>query len=96
MKQYYVYILASDRNGTLYVGVTNDLARRINEHKLGVDKSFTQKYSVHRLVYYEAFDNPAEAIRREKNLKAWKRAWKVRLVESINLHWEDLGHPLLQ
>lgn len=96
MKQYYVYILASGRNGTLYTGMTNNIARRIDEHRDKAVQSFTEKYSVHKLVYYEVFDSPEEAIRREKNIKAWKRAWKLRLVESTNVQWEDLSQSLLQ
>lgn len=95
MKQYFVYILASKRNGTLYVSVTNDLARRTDEHKDNAPQSFTQKYQVHSLVYYEAFDSPNDAIRREKNIKAWQRAWKIRLIESFNPNWSDLSATLL-
>jgi putative endonuclease len=95
MKQWFVYILASGRNGTLYIGVTNDLARRGDEHHSEGQKSFTQKYQVHQLVYYEAYDDPEEAIRREKNMKAWKRAWKIRAIEEVNPNWEDLADELL-
>ncbi|HSW36914.1 MAG TPA: GIY-YIG nuclease family protein [Candidatus Saccharimonadales bacterium] len=95
MKHWYVYILASQRNGTLYVGVTNDLARRGDEHKAKATKSFTQKHSVNTLVYFEAYDSPEEAISREKNLKAWQRAWKIRLIEEVNPGWKDLSKELL-
>jgi putative endonuclease len=95
MRQYYVYILASKRDGVLYIGVTNDLARRGSEHMAGETKSFTKKYWVKRLVYFEAFDSPEEAIRREKNLKAWERSWKVRLIEEVNPDWKDLSADLL-
>ena len=96
MKQWFVYIMASGRNGTLYIGVTNDLARRGSEPTTNaVHGSFTAKYDVHQMVYCEALDSPEDAIRREKNIKAWKRAWKVRLIESVNPQWEDLGTKLL-
>lgn len=95
MKQWFVYILASERNGTLYVGVTNDLARRIYEHRSDVVEGFTQKYQVHELVYYEPYDSPGEAIQREKNIKAWQRTWKIRLIESANPNWHDLSPTLL-
>lgn len=93
--QWYVYILASKRNGTLYIGMTNNIARRIDEHKTKVVKGFTQKYHVHRLIYYEVYDSPEEAIRREKNLKAWQRTWKLRIIEEINPDWNDLSTELL-
>ncbi|MGO8954031.1 MAG: GIY-YIG nuclease family protein [Rhodomicrobium sp.] len=86
----YVYILASKPRGTLYVGVTNDLVRRVYEHKAGIVEEFTKKYSVHRLVYYEAFDDIENAIGREKHIKKWNRAWKVGLIEEKNLNWDDL------
>ena len=89
--QYYVYILASKIRGTLYVGVTNDLQRRIYEHKKGVKKVFTQKYSINKLVYFECFQNINEAIYREKNLKKWKRNWKIKLIEDKNKKWLDLS-----
>ncbi len=95
MKQWYVYILASQRNGTLYIGVTNNLARRGDEHIEGATSSFTNKYRVHNLVYYDTFNDPEEAIRREKNMKAWKRAWKIRAIEEFNSEWNDLAVDLL-
>ncbi len=90
MPTYYVYILASRRNGTLYIGVTNDLVRRVYEHKEDLVPGFTSKYGVHQLVYYETFDNVQEAIEREKRLKKWKRQWKLALIEEANPLWKDL------
>jgi putative endonuclease len=95
MKQWFVYMLASRRNGTLYIGVTNDLARRIGEHKSKVQSGFTEKYDVNKLVYYEAYPTPDEAIRREKNMKAWQRTWKLRVIEELNPEWKDLSVDLL-
>jgi len=89
-RQYYVYILASKPKGTLYIGVTNSLAHRVWQHKRGLVEGFTKRYGVHRLVYYEVFARPGEAIQREKRLKKWNRAWKIRLIESTNPEWEDL------
>jgi putative endonuclease len=90
MKQYYVYILASRRNGTLYIGVTSDLPKRVYEHKQELIDGFTKKYGVHALVYYEAHDNIEEAITREKQIKKWERAWKLKLIEEMNPEWDDL------
>jgi putative endonuclease len=95
MKQWFVYILASARNGTLYIGITNNLARRVSEHQSGADEGFTNRYQVHGLVYYESFDSPEHAIQREKNMKAWQRAWKIRLIEEYNPDWKDLSNELL-
>ena len=89
-RQYYVYILASKPNGTLYIGMTNNLARRVWEHRQGLVGGFTKRYKVHRLVYCECFARPREAIQREKRLKKWNRAWKIQLIESSNPDWEDL------
>ena len=89
-RHYYVYILASRIGGTLYIGVTNDLVRRVGEHKLKLVESFTEKYDVVKLVYFEQFDDPENAIKREKRLKKWNRAWKIRLIEEHNPNWEDL------
>jgi putative endonuclease len=86
----YVYILASKPRGTLYVGVTNDLVRRVYEHKAGIVEGFTKRYGVHRLVYYEVFDDIQNAILREKHIKKWNRAWKIGLIEERNLYWDDL------
>jgi len=88
-KQYAVYILASERNGTLYVGITGDLEHRVWEHKQKKVPGFTQKYDVNRLVYYELHNNPNDAILREKQIKAWKRRWKLALIEKENPKWDD-------
>lgn len=87
---YFVYILASRRHGTLYIGVTNDLARRVCEHREGAGSKFTTKYRVRLLVHSEEFDDVEEAIRREKAMKEWKRAWKIQLIERGNPDWNDL------
>ena len=92
--QYHVYILASKRNGTLYTGVTNCLSRRVWEHKIGVVRGFTEKYNVKTLVYYEEYSDIRVAITREKALKKWNRAWKIRLIESMNPEWNDLYEEL--
>jgi putative endonuclease len=86
----YVYLLASKPRGTLYIGVTNDLARRVWEHKTKAVAGFTLKYDVTRLVYFEKYEDPILAITREKQMKKWLRAWKVSLIESANPHWADL------
>ncbi len=96
MKQYYVYILASQRNGTLYIGVTNDLTRRIWEHKHDLVEGFTKKYGVHRLVWCETASTPLAAITREKQLKKWNRAWKLHLIEEMNPDWRDLYDEITQ
>jgi putative endonuclease len=88
--RYYVYILASERNGTLYIGVTNDLVRRVYEHRQGLVEGFTRKYSVKQLVRFEEYNDVRLAIQREKRLKKWKRAWKMRLIEESNPDWIDL------
>ena len=90
LKTYHVYILASSRNGTLYVGVTSDLARRVWQHKSKAVSGFTSKYRVDRLVHFEVFDSVETAITREKALKKWNRAWKLRLIEEANPDWDDL------
>lgn len=87
---YYVYILSSKRNGTLYVGVTNDLVRRIGEHKQGIADGFTKRYSIKFLMHFEVFDDVQNAIQREKQMKEWRRAWKVALIEKGNPQWRDL------
>ena len=94
-KHFYVYILASKIGGTLYIGVTNDLIRRVWEHREQVVDGFTRKYDVHRLVYYEQFDDIENAITREKRLKKWNRDWKVRLIEENNPDWDDLFKRLI-
>ena len=91
MKQPVVYILASKRNGTLYVGVTSNLASRIEAHRSGVVDGFTKKYDVKTLVYFELHADMYEAIQREKRIKKWNRAWKVQLIEQANPEWRDLS-----
>jgi putative endonuclease len=95
MKQPAVYILASRRNGTLYIGVTSDLIRRIWEHKNDLVEGFTRKYEVHTVVYYELHGDMETAISREKQLKKWNRVWKLRLIEEMNPNWTDLFESLL-
>lgn len=90
MSNHYVYILASQRNGTLYIGVTKDLMRRVYEHKNDIIEGFTSKYQVHDLVYYEHHEDYWDAANREKRLKNWKRQWKLELIESFNPEWKDL------
>mgnify|MGYP000733444786 CR=1 FL=1 len=90
MNQYYVYILASKKNGTLYIGVTNDIIRRTYEHRNGLIEGFTKKYNVKLLVYYEIHQDINEAIKREKALKKWLRKWKIELIEKSNPDWKDL------
>ena len=90
MRQYYVYILANKKNGTLYTGVTNDLVRRVYEHKNGCAEGFTKKYTIHILVYYEVCEDIREAIIREKRIKKWNRKWKVEMIEKTNPEWIDL------
>jgi putative endonuclease len=94
MKQPAVYILASQRKGTLYVGVTSDLVKRIWEHKNELVEGFTKKYQVHRLVYFEQHQTMENAINREKQLKKWNRAWKIELIEKNNPHWRDLWQDI--
>ncbi len=90
MRTYYVYIMASRRNGTLYIGVTNDLARRVYQHKHGLIDGFTKRYDVKLLVHFEVTDDIRAAIQREKNLKKWPRGWKIALIEEANPDWRDL------
>ena len=87
-RSFYVYILSSRIGGTLYIGVTNDLVRRVTEHRLKQARSFTKKYEVDRLVYFEQFDDAENAIKREKRLKKWNRAWKIHLIAAFNPHWD--------
>ena len=91
MKQYYVYIMANRTNAVLYAGVTNDLKRRVCEHKQKLIEGFTKKYNVVKLVYYEAFNTIEDAIKREKQIKRWRREWKIKLIEKRNPRWEDLS-----
>jgi len=95
MNRYYIYILASKRNGTLYIGVTNDLIKRVYEHKNNAVEGFTKKYGVHNLAYYEETQDVNSAITREKQMKKWKRSWKIELIEKTNPDWEDLYQSLL-
>ena len=95
MADYFVYMLASKRNGTLYVGVTNDLARRVDGHKTKSVPGFTKRYDVGILVWYESFGDIKDAIEREKQIKGWNRAWKVRLIEKENSGWNDLAVHLI-
>jgi putative endonuclease len=87
---YYVYLLASKKHGTLYLGVTNDIVRRVHEHRTDAVKGFTSRYGVHKLVWLEIYDDALTAIAREKQLKKWRRDWKVRLIEEHNPAWDDL------
>jgi putative endonuclease len=95
MKQPAVYILASKRNGTLYIGVTSDLVQRVWQHKNDVAEGFTKKYGVHMLVWYELHEDMDNAIVREKRLKKWNRAWKLRLIEEMNPEWKDLYESII-
>src|SRR6185295_19452612 len=96
MRRYYCgYILASKRNGTLYTGVTSALAQRVWEHREELFEGFTKDYGVKMLVYYEIHDDPTIAIKREKQIKRWRRAWKLRMIEERNPHWNDLYDNLL-
>lgn len=90
MKQYYVYILASKKNGTLYIGVTSNLIQRVALHKTGKIQGFTARYKVNKLVYFESTEYVNSALEREKLLKIWKRAWKIKLIEILNPEWRDL------
>jgi putative endonuclease len=92
---YFVYILASQRNGTLYVGVTNNLARRIHEHREKIIEGFTSQYNVTKLVWFDQTDSIEEAISHEKRLKRWQRAWKISLIEKTNPSWNDLYESIL-
>jgi putative endonuclease len=95
MKNYYIYILASKKNGTLYIGITGDLIKRIDEHKQNTVAGFTKKYNVHTLVYYEVFQDIEEAILREKQMKKWNRSWKINLIEEKNPEWKDLYSEII-
>lgn len=88
--QYYIYILANKRNGTLYIGVTSNLVKRVYEHKNNIIEGFSKKYNIHKLVYYEITNDIESAIRREKQLKKWNRKWKINLIENSNPEWIDL------
>ncbi len=94
MKQSFVYILASKKNGTLYIGVTNSLVKRVYEHKNNLIEGFTKKYNVHDLVYYERYNDINSTITREKQIKKWERRWKLELIEKFNPEWNDLYSKL--
>ena len=91
---YYVYLLASRRHGTLYLGVTNDLVRRVHEHKSKAVRGFTSRYGIDRLVWFETYEDPISAITRERDIKKWRRDWKIRLIEEGNPDWLD-RYPLI-
>ncbi len=95
LKSNYVYIMASKKNGTLYIGVTNDLLRRVYDHKNKNVEGFTSKYDVKKLVYYEQTPDVESAIQREKQLKKWNRKWKIRLIEEQNPNWDDLYEDII-
>ncbi len=94
MKNYYVYILASKKNGTLYIGATNNLLKRVYEHKSKMVEGFTKKYNIHKLVYYEQTNSIQSALSREKQLKKWYRKWKIELIEEMNPDWKNLYYEL--
>lgn len=94
-KQYYVNILANKRNGTLYTGITNDLVKKVYEHKNNLVEGFTKKYNIHMLVYYESTQNIMSAITKEKQIKAWKRTWKLNLIEKMNPDCNDLYDKII-
>jgi len=94
MAAYWVYLLTNSPRSTLYVGVTNDLVRRVYEHREGLVKGFTQRYGLKMLVHFEQYDTPYEAIQREENIKHWPRLWKLQLIESSNPQWRDLYNDI--
>jgi len=96
MSDYFVYILANKRNGTLYTGCTNDLVRRVYEHKNDFVKGFTKRYGIHTLVYFEQYDDYDATLQREKQIKEWKRKWKLELIEKVNPLWRDLYEETLK
>ncbi len=93
-ENFYVYILASQIRGTLYVGITSNLIKRVYEHKYGLVDGFTKQYGVHRLVYYEIVKDADSALKREKQIKKWNRVWKLKLIEEVNPEWKDLYDSL--
>lgn len=95
MRKFHIYILTNKTNRVLYIGVTNDLVRRIYEHKNALIEGFTKKYNVQKLVYYEEAENPLEAIEREKQLKRWHRDWKINLITKNNPIWKDLSEDII-
>lgn len=94
MKQFYVYILSNERNGTLYTGVTSDLLKRIYEHKNDLVEGFSKRYGIHNLVWYEMHETAESAISREKQIKKWQRKWKLELIDKSNPFWDDLYKEL--
>lgn len=96
INNYYIYILASKKHGTLYIGVTNDLVKRVWEHKQGLIDGFTKKYRVHDLVWYEPTESVESAIKKEKQLKKWNRDWKIHLIEEQNPNWQDLYKAIVK
>lgn len=90
LRKYYVYILTNKRNGTLYIGVTSDLIKRVWQHKNDIFEGFSKKYKTHRLIYFEEYSSIELALNREKRLKNWQRTWKIELVEAFNPYWRDL------
>jgi putative endonuclease len=94
MKTYFVYILTNKNKTTLYIGVTNNLQRRLGEHKEGVGSKFTKRYNIHNLIYYETFNNISKAIDREKQLKGWSRMKKEKLIETVNSDWKFISETL--
>jgi putative endonuclease len=94
MKGYYIYILSNKKRGTLYTGITSNLIKRIYEHKNDLVPGFTQKYNLHKLVYYEKYDDVLDAITREKRIKKWERQWKIELIENFNADWKDLYYEI--
>ena len=95
MKNYYVYLVTNKLHGTLYIGITDNLVRRGNEHRNGLIDGFTKKYNLKRLVYFEVFNRVEDAIHREKRLKKWNRQWKIELIEKVNPEWTDLYEQLV-
>ena len=96
MKNFYVYILTNKRNGTLYIGVTSNLINRMCQHKMKQIEGFTKKYNINKLVYYEQGNDSYNSILREKQLKRWKRQWKIELIEKENPNWKDLYYDIIQ
>ena len=94
MKLFFIYILANKKYGTLYIGVTSNLKKRVWEHKQGLVKGFTKKYKIVKLVYFEILENSNQAITREKQLKKWSREWKIKLIEKRNPNWKDLYNTI--
>ncbi len=92
---YYVYLLASRKDGSLYLGVTNDLIRRVFEHRSKTTLGFTSRYNITKLVRFEIYDDPISAITREKEIKKWRRSWKVALIEKENANWDDLYESII-